>query len=270
MINTNEKQNNRFKIECAGNCVKGDYREKNEDNLYIHGKYLDLEHIGNNTLVIGTVKEGEIDAHPELMAVFDGMGGGEYGDIASYEAAKCCDEYMQSAKEKPWDDPSLALENLCREINRRIHDEQIRREASLMGSTIAALCFYKGKLWSCNVGDSRCYRVRDGVIEKLSEDHVEEMYFIDRINRNWKPGLIQYLGMDPEEIILEPSISCCDVKAQDTYLICSDGLTDMVAEADIVSIINDSKDAEDTVTRLVDMALENGGIDNVTVIVCKF
>lgn len=270
MINTNDKQNYKFKIECAGNCVKGNYREKNEDNLYIHGKYLDLEHTGNNTLVIGTVKEGEIDSHPELMAVFDGMGGGEYGDIASYEAAKCCDEYMQSAKEKPWDDPSLALENLCRKSNKRIHDEEIRLEASLMGSTMAALCFYKSKVWSCNVGDSRCYRVRDGVIERLSKDHVEEMYQIDLANKRRKPGLIQYLGMDPEEIILEPAISSGDLKENDIYLICSDGLTDVVAEADIVSIINEAGDAEEAATKLVDLALENGGTDNITAIICRF
>lgn len=270
MMETKNKQNNKFKIECAGNCVKGDYREKNEDNLYIHGKYLDLEHTGNNTLVIGTVKEGEIETQPELIAVFDGMGGGEYGDIASYEAAKCSAEYMQSSKEKPWEDTGLALEKLCKMINERIHDAETRLEATLMGSTMAALCFYKDKVWSCNVGDSRCYRVRDGVIERLSKDHVEEMYQIDLAKKRRKPGLIQYLGMDPEEIILEPSISCSDVKANDIYLICSDGLTDVVAEADIVSIINEAGDAEEAATKLVDLALENDGTDNITAIICRF
>ena len=107
------------------------------------------------------------------------------------------------------------------------------------------------------------------MLEKLSEDHVEGMYSIGRTKKNKKPGLIQYLGMDPEEILLEPTIHCSDLQKGDTYLLCSDGLTDMVTEADIASLLNKAADAEEATTGLVDMALENGGKDNITAIVCK-
>ena len=265
----NNNQKNKFIIECAGRCVKGNYREKNQDNFYIHGKYMDADYTGVDTIVLGTVKEGETDVKPELIAVFDGMGGGERGEIASYEAARCSDEYMQKLKSPAEGSETKILEQLCKEINRRIYDAGERYAVSLMGSTIAACYFYRGRVWSCNVGDSRCYRVRDGVIEKLSEDHVEELYYIDMVKNNKKPGLIQYLGMDPEEIILEPSIKSGDMRDKDTYLICSDGLTDMVAEADIVSIINEASNAEEAVTKLVNLALENRGKDNITAIVCN-
>ena len=268
-MDKNNNQKNKFIIECAGRCVKGNYREKNQDNFYIHGNYLDADYNGTDTLVLGSVKEGEIDVKPELIAVFDGMGGGEHGEIAACEAAKCSDEYMQNLKSVPEGSEAKILDQLCKEINRRVYDAAMHWGVSLMGSTMAALFFSKDKTWSCNVGDSRCYRVRAGVIEKLSEDHVEELYYIDMVKNNTKPGLIQYLGMDPDEIILEPSISSGDMSDKDTYLICSDGLTDMVAEADIVSIINEASNAEEAATKLVDMALENGGTDNITAIVCN-
>ena len=92
---------------------------------------------------------------------------------------------------------------------------------------------------------------------------------IDRINKNRKPGLIQYFGMDPEEILLEPAIRNSGFQAGDDYLICSDGLTDMVTEADIAAIVRDAADTEEAVNDLVDMAIANGGKDNITVIVCR-
>ena len=89
------------------------------------------------------------------------------------------------------------------------------------------------------------------------------------MNKTKKPGLIQYLGMDPGEIILEPTIHSSDLQKGDTYLICSDGLTDMVTEADIASLLNKAADAEEATAGLVELALENGGKDNITAIVCK-
>jgi protein phosphatase len=109
--------------------------------------------------------------------------------------------------------------------------------------------------------------MRGGVLEMLSEDHVEELYYVDKINKRSKPGLIQYMGMDPEEIRIEPTIKCRNLEPDDRYLICSDGLTDMVSEADIATMLNEGKDSEDAANRLVDLALSNGGKDNITVIV---
>ena len=75
--------------------------------------------------------------------------------------------------------------------------------------------------------------------------------------------------MNPEEILIEPTIKSSDLKEGDRYLICSDGLTDMVAEADITAILRDADDTEEAANKLVDLALANGGRDNITVIVCQ-
>lgn len=251
---------------CSCSCVKGKVRENNEDNFYFAGKSLEPDTEGLETTISETIDLIKEDKHGYLFAVFDGMGGGQYGEIASYEAAKCTDEFISHC-----DDPNepRMLGKLCKAINERVYAAGEEKGASVMGTTMAAMYFKGGRWWSCNVGDSRCYRIRGGVLEKISEDHVEELYNIGMIKKPRKPRLIQYMGMDPEEIIVEPSISSDDMKEGDTYLLCSDGLTDMVVEADIASVLNDAGDAEEAAVRLVDMALENGGKDNITVIVCK-
>lgn len=254
---------------CSCGCVKGNIREKNEDNFYFAGEYLEPDDNGLKEPISKTIKLMEDCKNGHLFAVFDGMGGGQHGEIASYEATKCTSEYIPHCEISDESLDVFMLDALCKTINDRVYAACKKTGASIMGTTIASLYFRGDKVWSCNVGDSRCYRFRGGVLEKISEDHVEELYNIDIIRKKRKPGLIQYLGMDPEEVLIEPTILCDNLQEGDTYLICSDGLTDMLTEADIASVLKDSRGAEEATTRLVDMALENGGKDNITVIVCK-
>lgn len=254
---------------CSCVCLKGNIREKNEDNFYFAGEYLEPDDDGSEEPLSKTIKLMEDHKNGHLFAVFDGMGGGQHGEIASYEAARCTSEYILPHCGNQDEDPDASLDDLCKTINDRVYAVGEKARASVMGTTVAALYFRGNKVWSCNVGDSRCYRLRDGVLEKISEDHVEELYIVDMVRIKRKPGLIQYLGMDPEEVLIEPAISCSNLQRGDTYLICSDGLTDMLTEADIASILKDAGDAEEATTGLVSMALGNGGKDNITVIVCK-
>lgn len=260
---------NKEKKNCSCSCLKGNIREKNEDNFYFAGEYLESDSDGLKEPISKAIELMDACKNGHLFAVFDGMGGGQHGEIASYEAAKCTSEYISHCENLDEGSEAFMLNALCKTINDRVYAACEKAGATVMGTTIASLYFRGDKLWSCNVGDSRCYRLRDGVLEKISEDHVEELYNIDAIRKKKKPGLIQYLGMDPEEILIEPTILCNNLQKGDTYLICSDGLTDMLTEADIASILKDARDAEEATSRLVDMALENGGKDNITVIVCK-
>ena len=254
---------------CSCGCVKGKVRDNNEDNFYFAGQYLEPDSEGLEASISESIDLMKDDKRGHLFAVFDGMGGGQHGEIASYEAAKCLSEYIQRYEKSGVTLDVFMLETLCKKLNERVYAAGVQKGASVMGTTIAAMYFRDDKQWSCNVGDSRCYRLRGGVLEKLSEDHVEGMYSIGRTKKNKKPGLIQYLGMDPEEILLEPTIHCSDLQKGDTYLLCSDGLTDMVTEADIASLLNKAADAEEATAGLVELALENGGKDNITAIVCK-
>ena len=266
MDNKNQKNANRILYSCK--CDKGKFRENNEDNFYVCGTYLESDNEGQKNTITEEITQSISDNHGILLAVFDGMGGTQYGEIAAYEAAKSIDELMLNCENTESDETTM-LSKLCMGINERVYMAVEKMGVSVMGTTMAALYFRSDKVWSCNVGDSRCYRLRRDVLEMISEDHVEELYYIDRVNKNRKPAIIQYLGMNPEEILIEPTINSSDLKEGDRYLICSDGLTDMVAEADITAILRDADDTEEAANKLVDLALANGGRDNITVIVCQ-
>ena len=102
----------------------------------------------------------------------------------------------------------------------------------------------------------------DGEFLLLSEDYVES-----RINADEKkPRLTQYLGIDPEEVLIEPYIVKGDLRMDDQYLLCSDGLTDMLGNVEIVSILVGTESEEACAQKLIDTALEEGGKDNVAMI----
>lgn len=263
------KKNSKPQIISACGCVKGNVRENNEDNFYLAGEYLDSENDGMKAVIKRSLKNDAKKVPGVFVAVFDGMGGTQHGELAAYEAAVSTEAFLDHVKESGSCDGTPMLTRLCDKINEKVFKAGEERGVTKMGTTMAALYFHGKNVWSCNVGDSRCYRLRDGVLERLSEDHVEDLYNIDRINPNKKPGLIQYMGMDPNEIRLEPTISCRNLKNGDCYLICSDGLTDMVAESDIANILRETDDAKDAANNLIELALMNGGKDNTTVIVCK-
>jgi protein phosphatase len=115
------------------------------------------------------------------------------------------------------------------------------------------------------VGDSRAYRLRDGEFLQLSVDHVEKRP--GREHR--KAPLTQYLGFGSDEILLEPHIAKGMIKRDDLYLLCSDGLTDMLSNFEISDIMINNPEPETCVKKLIDAALEHGGRDNVTAIVCR-
>ena len=129
------------------------------------------------------------------------------------------------------------------------------------------VCLYLSGRYAyvCNVGDSRAYRLRDGEFLQLSCDHVEKRPGRDQK----KAALTQHLGFGSEEIEIEPYIAKGELKRGDTYLLCSDGLSDMLTNFEITDIMLGCEDAEDCVRQLIDSALQHGGRDNITAIVCK-
>lgn len=245
-------------IQAACWCVTGKVRKNNEDNFYFDGRCLEMENTGLKHPVVfeQALKNGL------CTAVFDGMGGENFGEMASYAAARqmqrterILSDYFISEKKY--------LERLISQMNSAVGTMQKEMLTDKMGSTVAALYFFGRYVYSCNVGDSRAYRLRDGEFLQISVDHVEK-----------RPGarkmpLTQHLGMDPEEIEIEPHIAKGEIKKGDRYLLCSDGLTDMVTNFEITDIMLNSEDAESCVKKLVNTALEHGGRDNITVIVCN-
>ena len=142
--------------------------------------------------------------------------------------------------------------------------EEHEKDKCYMGTPAAILYFYFEKVYICNVGDSRIYQIKNGNIMQLSKDHV-----VNIVNEKTKPALTQNLGIPEEEMKIEPYISKCNCNMGDKFLICSDGLTDMVSEEAILQIVNQHKNVKEIVEELLETALENGGKDNTTIIVCE-
>lgn len=250
----------RYIIQATCGCNTGKIRRNNEDNFYFDGKCLEREHNGlkHPVSVESGLKNGL------TYAVFDGMGGENFGEYASYAAAKrmqhterCLADYFISEK--------TYLERMSRQLDDAVAEAQKEMRTDKMGATMVSLYFSGNYVYVCNVGDSRAYRLRDGEFLQLSTDHVEKRPGKD----NRKSPLTQYLGYGTEDVLLDPYIAKGAIRRGDMYLLCSDGLTDMVTNFEIADIMLKSSDTESCVQELIRSALEHGGRDNITIILCK-
>ena len=234
----------RKKIQAACGSHIGKIRKKNEDNFCFNGAHLLMDHNAKveYRILRRSVCSGQF-------AVFDGMGGENYGELAAYAAAK-----EMSAKLKPWKKIFCPIDaNLHRQVedlNQAVLKEKAKMQTSRMGTTMVSMTFKHGKVYVCNIGDSRAYRLRDDRLCQLSIDHVEMRQ--QRPGR--KPPLTQHIGIDPEEMLIEPYIVNHCYQSGDVYLLCSDGLTDMVNDFAISDIMRNNEDPADCVDELIAMA----------------
>ena len=250
----------RYIIQAACGCSMGRIRENNEDNFYFDGRCLeqDNEGLANPVTLEEVLKSGQ------TFAVFDGVGGENFGEEASFTAARqlqLCHRTLADffVSERRF------LERTVGQLNDAVREKQQLRHAGTMSTTMVSLYFSGRYVYVCNVGDSRAYRLREGEFIQLSQDHLEK-----RPDGNHKKGrLTRYLGFDTDEVQLEPFIAKGQIRRGDRYLLCSDGLTDMLTNFEITDILLRHEEPEDCVRTLIRAALENGGRDNVTAIVCR-
>lgn len=230
----------------------GNARRINQDNFACDGRCMKPRDAAFLPPLCGTKKSRE----NALFGIFDGLGGESCGEMAAYIAAKDACE-LKKDKKSPAD-----LARFCRRANADICSYAATHEISTMGTTVAMIAFSRNRITLCNIGDSKIFRLRDGQSEQLSEDHVAVAAF------GVKPPLSQNLGIPPDELIIEPYFARQTYRDGDIYLICSDGLTDMVTTERITEILT-SEPFEHAVTQLLAEALANGGKDNTTIILCK-
>jgi PPM family protein phosphatase len=203
---------------------------------------------------------------PPLFAVADGMGGAQAGEIASRIAASAL---RDSGPERGED----AVVTLIQEANRRVYEAAASDDARAgMGTTMTAALVAAGAVRIGHVGDSRAYRVRDGLLEQLTEDHslVAELVRSGKLSPEeagvhpQRSVITRVLGTDPEV-----DVDTFEVEARpgDIFMICSDGLTSMVDDEAILAVLRqDGKTLEKRARGLVDAANRGGGEDNITVI----
>ena len=237
----------------------GMIRKKNEDNFIFHGRHNEKseDHMEFENHIYIT--------EPVLYGVFDGMGGEAYGEVASSLMAMTCQKYLPRIGHLKED--AMAL---CQAGNELVVKEEKQRGLS-MGST-ASMLFFDETVVACNVGDSPIYLYRDGVLRAIYEEQTEkklyeEMGLHEILKKKKKYSLTQHIGMREEGLQILPYLEEIEVQDQDVFLICSDGLTDMVDEAVIKETL--SAIDEESARKLINHALENGGHDNVTVILIQ-
>ena len=221
-----------------------------------------------------------------LAILADGMGGHNSGEIASaMTIAHVMDKFKASYKdlahgEVDWESgltfESLLLKESIEEANAEIHEASQASIANRgMGTTAVGLLFLNNKVSIAHVGDSRAYRLRDGTFELLTEDHslLQELvrkgfYTREEARQSDQKNVItRALGID-SRVMVDIAEEIADVN--DIYLVCSDGLTDMVSDDDIHRIVQEcGDDIEKTADELVLLANENGGKDNISVILAR-
>lgn len=241
-----------YKINYCCFSHAGKCRHNNQDNFICNGIYIDEK---NNTCcfpLIGCLTNVE----PSLVGVFDGMGGEECGEIASFIAAKTASEVLLG--ESPLED----MLNFCGKANNQICNYAAKHNISSMGTTAAILAFTKTEVVLCNIGDSKIFLFSNKKLEQISVDHYDVTAY------GQKPPLSQNLGIPAIEMIIEPYIAEGRYNDGDIYLICSDGLTDMVTTETIANILINT-DYNNAAIELLSTAIKNGGKDNITIILCK-
>ena len=203
---------------------------------------------------------------PPLFAVADGMGGAQAGEIASRIAASA----LRDSGAETGEDTVAAL---IQEANRRVYAAAASDDARAgMGTTVTAALVEDDRVRIGHVGDSRAYRVRDGALEQLTEDHslVAELVRSGKLSPEeadihpQRSVITRVLGTDPEV-----DVDTFEVEAQpgDVFMICSDGLTSMVDDDAILAVLRqDAGTLEQKARGLVDAANRGGGEDNITVI----
>jgi PPM family protein phosphatase len=205
---------------------------------------------------------------PPLFAVADGMGGAQAGEVAARLATAAFREYHEA--DELGGEARVAA--IIKEANRRIYERaRVDTEVSGMGTTVTAALVEGAQIVIGHVGDSRAYRVRDGRLEQLTKDHslVADLVRSGRISPEeadthpQRSVITRALGTDPE---VDVDSLAVDAQPGDLYLLCSDGLTTMLADEEILEILLGAKSLEHAGKDLVKAANRRGGEDNVTVV----
>ena len=233
--------------------------------------------------LVRPLNEDAIGADPAcgLFVLADGLGGYNAGEVASVMAISAVLERLSSALTSTQSEDALfapdeAIYDTVADINATIYNAALNSAAfEGMATTLAIVWFLGSRLWVAHTGDSRVYRFREGQLEQLTRDHSFSQELLDagmvtEEEARLLPAknlVTRALGASAD---IEPEIQDLDVQLGDLLLLCSDGLTEMVGPFEIAGLLSISEDdMHETARRLVDLANESGGRDNVSVILVQ-
>lgn len=215
----------------------------------------------------------QLNQSGRLFIVADGMGGHQQGEKASSFAVETL---LKVYYEAPEISPEKRLRDIIKQINQKLieYSEKNLPRGERTGTTLVAAVVRKGKLMVANVGDSRAYLIRDGKVKQITRDHslVAEMVRAGTLSEaearesKFRNRLSRSVGGSPNlEVDIHPPIH---LRLGDIVLLCTDGLTGYVSEKDILEAAHGG--AKDIAERLISLANERGGADNITASVVKY
>ena len=232
---------------CDTKC--GNHRDTNEDNYLFNYEYAKEVHTNLDKIL-------EVDMsnkNNNTFGVFDGVGGEAKGEMASYLAAKSIIKYKSEHK-------TLDEEDYIKFAN-----SVIVSKGGKMATTAAFITFDK-TIRTCNLGDSRIYLLHNNKLKQISIDDTDA-HLNEKLNLSGKkPQLMQYLGIDESDLVLEPHIFEYEYTEGDKFLLCTDGLTDSLNDKKIEEILIQNKNPKEIVNELMTKALESTK-DNTTIMV---
>jgi protein phosphatase len=241
-----------MRLEMAALTNKGRVRENNEDAVYA-------------------------DVRDRVAIVCDGMGGHAGGHVASELAVQVMSHALQQLKPSDWSDEDAIVESMKQAVfganDHILSRAKLDPELFDMGTTVVACAFMSEQVITANVGDSRIYRIVGNTIEQVSNDHslVAERVRAGLLDPDSSEAamlaniITRALGMDQVTV----DITIEDLQVGDIYLLCTDGLCDMLSDQDILEIVAGAANLDNAAMALIDLANERGGLDNITVSLTK-
>ena len=235
-----------FLVSAAAQTDTGRRRKRNEDSLLIQ------ENVG-------------------LYVVADGMGGYRGGELASQLAVKTIADAFKSGQFEgdPHDSVPAHASELARAIQMAnaaiLETAKAQPELEGMGTTVCAARFSanKQRVFIGHVGDSRCYRLRDGVFEQMTADHTMADHGVKGPGAAHLSRAVGIWPTVPIDVVMGVPLE------NDVYLLCSDGLTKMLKDETIATVLQSEDDPKTAVERLVLFANSHGGKDNITVVLVR-
>jgi serine/threonine protein phosphatase PrpC len=213
------------------------------------------------------------DSRGRLLIVADGMGGHAAGEIASRLAVETLYQQYYDEDDVPLP-PAIRLERAVTEANLNVYEQAVAVDAqSGMGTTLVAAVVHEARVLIANVGDSRAYLIRDGEATQITKDHswVAEQVKLGTISEEqaethaYRNLVTRCLGHRPG---MQVDIFEHRLRAGDTLLLCSDGLSNQVPDSGIAAVLSE-QEPEQAVQALIDEANQRGGPDNITAVVAR-
>ncbi len=261
----------RLYIQAHAVSDQGKVRTNNEDNFFADGQVNPDPQSGGDVFI------DKVKLHSHVFAVCDGMGGESYGEDASALAAETLMGYYPELKKVHGNKLRSVVDKYSSDANDRICRMVEERQCHNSGTTLAMLCFRNGYAYPFYIGDSRIYLYDGFDLYALTKDQTlatemlqHGVYTPEQAEISYdRNKLMHFLGEDKDgnglRATAQPPVP---LRSGMRFLICSDGLSDMCSDLTLYEVMSDDEQT-DYAQRLVDLALEAGGSDNITVIVIE-